>query len=84
MFKKHSLIDEFLGFPEKIQQMKVHQKYFKKLFDQYDKIDFEICQIESGTNSTTEEVFNQMKITRLRLKIELYQFLKSIQVIESP
>lgn len=76
MFKKHPLTDEFPEFEAKIHDLKVDNEHFKKLFDEYDEVDHEIYRIESDAEPASDETANQLRITRLRLKDELYHMLK--------
>jgi uncharacterized protein YdcH (DUF465 family) len=76
MFKKHPLTDEFPEFEAKIHEMKVENEHFKRLFEEYDEVDHEIYRIESDAKPASDETANQLRITRLRLKDELYHLLK--------
>ena len=76
MFKKHPLTEEFPEFAEKIHQLKIEDEHFKKLFDEYDEVDHEIYRIESDAEPASDETANQLRITRLRLKDEMYHMLK--------
>jgi uncharacterized protein len=76
MIKKHPLAEEFPEFEEKIHELKVDNEHFKKLFENYDNLDHEIYRIESDSEPASDEVANQLRIKRLHLKDEIYQFLK--------
>jgi uncharacterized protein len=76
MFKKHPLTDEFPEFETKIHNLKAANEHFKKLYDEYDEVDHEIYRIESDAEPASDETANQLRITRLRLKDELYRMLR--------
>ena len=76
MFRKHPLTEEFPEFAEKIHTMKVDNEHFKKLYDEYDEVDHEIYRIESDAEPASDETANHLRITRLRLKDEIYHMLK--------
>lgn len=76
MNRKHPLSEEFPEFEEKILTLKVENDHFKKLYDQYDEIDHHIYRVESDVEPSSDEVANQLRISRLRLKDQIYQFLK--------
>ena len=76
MFRKHPLTEEFPEFEAKIHDLKIENDHFKKLFDDYDEVDHEIYRIESDAEPASDETVNQLRISRLRLKDELYQMLK--------
>lgn len=73
--EKHSLLNEFPEFSEKIHKMKTENAHFRKLFDEYHEIEHEIRRIKTGTENTSDEVLNQLKIKLLQHKDNLYQML---------
>jgi len=75
--EKHDLRHEFPEHEEKIHELKVSNHHFKKLFDEYHDVNNEIHRIESGAESTTDEVLNELRMKRVRLKDELYEMLKN-------
>jgi uncharacterized protein len=50
---------------------------FRKLFDSYDVLDHEIYNIESDTDPKSDDVLNKLRKDRVRLKDEIYTFLKN-------
>ena len=73
--EKHSLLNEFPEFSEKIHKMKIENAHFRKLFDEYHKIEHEVHRIKTGAEITSDEVLNQLKIKLLQHKDNLYQML---------
>ena len=51
--------------------------HFRKLFESYDDIDHRIYKIESNTDPKSDDALNKLRIDRVRLKDELYTFLKN-------
>lgn len=76
MIKKHVLSEAFPEFEEKINVLKVENNHFKKLFDEYDELDHEIYRIESDAEPATDEVLNKLRMERVHLKDEIYNFLQ--------
>lgn len=76
MLKKHPLQEEFPEFESKINDLKVSNEHFKKLFETYDEVDHEIYRVESDTEPASDEAANQLRIKRLHLKDEIYKFLQ--------
>ena len=76
MIKKHVLTEAFPEFEEKINVLKVENNHFKKLFDEYDALDHEIYRIESDAEPATDEVLNKLRMDRVHLKDEIYNFLQ--------
>jgi uncharacterized protein YdcH (DUF465 family) len=73
---KHDLHTEFPEYNEKIHELKVSNTHFKKLFEEYHEVNHEIHRIETGTEATTDEVLNVLRLNRVHLKDELYSLLK--------
>lgn len=73
--QKHDLHHEFPEFEEKIQELKVSDHHFRKLFDQYHDVNNSIYKIENNVEAATDEVLNDYRMKRVHLKDELYQIL---------
>lgn len=76
MIQKHQLVQEFPEFETKINDLKVDDAHFKKLFDAYDELDHEIYRIETDSEPASDETLNHLRIERVKLKDEIYSFLK--------
>lgn len=77
--EKHSLVKEFPDHQHTIRHLKMNDKHFAKLFDEYHELDHEIFSIESSNNSTSDEYLDELKKKRVALKDTLY---KSVRVEE--
>lgn len=75
--EKHDLLHEFPEFKEKIHELKTNNHHFRKLFDEYHEVDHEVHRIEQGTEATTDEVLNNLRMKRVQLKDELYRQLQN-------
>lgn len=73
---RHSLAKELPEFKEQIHQLKMENRHFAKLADQYHDLDNEIIRIEEGVENTTDEYVEGLKKKRLHLKDELFSMLK--------
>jgi len=72
MENNHSLLLEFPEHSEKIHKLKVSDNHFRKLFDEYHKLDHQVHRIEVEAEPTTDEYLNRLRISRVKLKDELY------------
>ena len=72
---KHDLIHEFPELKEKIHELKTSDNHFRKLFDEYHEVAHEVRRIETGVENTSDEVLNELRVKRLRLKDGLYALL---------
>ncbi len=75
MIAKHSLTTEFPEFETKINELKVDNNHFKKLFNEFDELDHEIYRIESDSEPASDETLHDLRVKRVRLKDEIYAFL---------
>jgi uncharacterized protein YdcH (DUF465 family) len=74
--EKHDLLHEFPQHKEKIHNLKVSDHHFRKLFDEYDVANNDIHRIETGAEQTTDEVLNTLRLKRVQLKDQLFEYLK--------
>ena len=77
MTTKHDLVHELPEFRDKIHALKMSDAHFAKLFSEYHERDHEIHRIEQGVEATSDEVLEDLKKQRLRLKDELYRMLQA-------
>lgn len=73
---RHSLAKELPEYKEQIHQLKMENRHFAKLADQYHDLDNEIIRIEEGVENTSDEYVDGLKKKRLHLKDELFEMLK--------
>ena len=75
MITKNQLTVDFPEFEAKIHDLKVNDNHFKNLFDKYDELDHEIYRIETDSDPASDDALNNLRIERVRIKDEIYQFL---------
>lgn len=74
---RHSLAKELPEFKEKIHELKMNDRHFARLFDDYHDLDHEMIRIGEGVENTSDEYLESLKKQRLHLKDQLYSLLKS-------
>ena len=74
--EKHDLIHEFPEHREAIHELKISNRHFAKLFEEYHDVDHEVHRIETGIENTSDEYLEGRKKRRLYLKDELYRMIK--------
>jgi len=79
--EKHDLHSEFPEFKEEIRRLKMNNRHFSRLFDEYDEADHELRHLEQGTEFTNDETLEQKKLARLKLKDTLFEMLKKEQAL---
>lgn len=77
MIKKHNLTDAFPEFEHKILDLKVNDNRFKNLFEKYDDLDHEIYRIETDSEPASDSTLNELRMERVKLKDEIYQYLNN-------
>lgn len=73
----HPLILEFPEFREKIHELKMSDKHFMNLFENYEEVDKTVVRIENGNEPNTDEYLEEQKKVRLHLKDQLYAMLSA-------
>jgi len=75
--EKHDLLHEFPEHKGRIHDLKISNKHFSRLFDQYHEIDHEVGRIEQGVETPSDEYTENLKKQRLSLKDELLAMIKA-------
>lgn len=73
--EKHDLLHEFPEFKDKIHLLKVEDKHFRKLFDEYHEQQNRIYNINAGIEVVIEEYGHELKAKLLHLKDTIYKYL---------
>lgn len=76
MEKHHDLYHEFPNLHDKIQDLKLNDGHFKKMFDEYHQLDHKIHGLESTEVYTDDELKN-LRTKRAHLKDRLFEILQS-------
>ncbi len=75
--ENHSLIHEFPEYRDKIAQLKMVDGEFQRSAKEYHQLDHMIRGLEKRDVPTSDEIFEQLKVKRVKLKDKLYQMLKN-------
>ncbi len=76
-YEHHGLVHEFPEYRKKIHTLKMSNDHFKKLFDEYHKLDKEVFRVENDIDPKSDITLENLKKQRLALKDELFQMLKN-------
>ncbi len=68
----HDIAHEFPQHLEKMHSLKMSDAHFAKLFDEYDRENYEIKKYEFGAAGISDDALEVMKKKRLRLKDQIY------------
>ena len=72
MQEKHDLHHEFPEHYDRIHDLKISNKHFARLFDEYHDINREVMRIEDGVEKHSDEYLEDLKKKRLLYKDKLY------------
>lgn len=74
--ENHNLTHEFHELEEKINEFKLNDEAFKKMYVTYEEVNALIQHYEDGEqNHTTDEHLTDLRKKRVHLKDELYSYL---------
>jgi len=74
----HDLIHELPEHKERIHQLKMSDKHFAQLYDEYNELDQQILRMEEGYETPSDDVIEEMKKKRLFLKDQLVEIIKNV------
>lgn len=74
---QHDLAQEFPEYREKIQQLKVSNAHFLRLFERYHQINKQVMGAEHRTQLMSELDEEKLRKERLQVKDELYALLSA-------
>jgi len=74
--ENHNLHNEFPEMGHQIRALKMKDRHFARLFDEYHDVDREVRRIEEEVEPASDERLEGLKMRRLHLKDDLYAMLK--------
>ncbi len=74
--ESHALAHEFPEFRERIHELKLGDRHFAGLLEEYDAVDREIRRIEQEIETPSDAFTEELKKKRVMLKDELYALLR--------
>ena len=69
----HPFVKEFPAHRETIRSLKLADSHFRAAFEEYHKLDDEICRIEEDVEYATDQQIDELKFKRAKLKDVLYR-----------
>jgi hypothetical protein len=71
----HDLIHEFPQLKARIHELKVGDRHFRELFDEYHELTRSVEKMEDEVTPVTTRTETNAKLRRVQLKDELYRLL---------
>ena len=72
----HDLHHEFPEMTDKIRELKMKDRHFARLFEEYHDVDKEVRKIEEDVTPAADETLDALRMKRVHLKDDLYSMLK--------
>ena len=72
----HDLVHEFPEHREIIHNLKMSDRHFARLFEEYNELDKEVRHVEMAGGTVSDEHLEQLKLKRVNLKDQLYAMLQ--------
>lgn len=72
----HDLHHEFPEMSDKIRELKMKDRHFARLFEEYHDVDKEVRKIEEDVTPAADETLDALRMKRVHLKDDLYSMLK--------
>ena len=72
---RHDLVHELPEHRITIHNLKISNRHFARLFNDYHETDHEVHNIETGVTTTSDDYLDGKKKQRLQLKDELFQMI---------
>ena len=75
--ENHSLHNEFPQHNDRIRELKMNDRHFARLFEEYHDLDREIRKIEEGAEASSDARIEGLKMRRVHLKDDLLGMLET-------
>ena len=77
--ENHTLTHEFPEYVDKIASLKADNDQFRKMYVNYEEVNALILHYEEGEqNHTTDQHLTDLRMKRVHLKDEIYQYLHNL------
>jgi uncharacterized protein YdcH (DUF465 family) len=80
--EKHTLLQAFPDHHHTIRHLKMNDRHFAKLFDEYHELDSQVRRFETGVEHATDEDVHALKSKRVNLKDELFAMVKKEEALQ--
>jgi len=80
----HPIVREFPEHRETIKRLKGASEHFRNLYNEYHRLDDEICRIEEDVDYATDQEIDELKMRRTKLKDYLYHLLVHAPAASAP
>ena len=77
--ENHNLHNEFPQHKDRIHDLKMNDRHFARLFEEYHDTDREVRKIEEGAEAASDQRLEGLKLRRLHLKDDLLGMLETAE-----
>jgi uncharacterized protein YdcH (DUF465 family) len=79
----NQLDEDFPGMAERMHALKTSNNHFARLVEEYNELNREIHRVETRVEPTSEDIEEELKRRRVRLKDEIAQMLDGAEVTQA-
>ncbi|MEC8444320.1 MAG: DUF465 domain-containing protein [Pseudomonadota bacterium] len=73
----HDLHHDFPDMGERIRDLKMNDRHFARLFEEYHELDKEVRKIEDDVTPAADDTLDALRMKRVRLKDALYGMMQA-------
>ena len=74
--EKHTLLHDFPQHHDTILQLKIHDRQFEQLADQYNELALQLYKLEKNNSPVADEYLESLKLRRVQLKDQLFSLIQ--------
>ncbi len=74
--ESHDLANELPEFKEQIHKLKMEDRHFSRLYEEYQEVNLTIQRSEQEIEVHSDEYMEELKLKRLHLKDDLFKMLR--------
>ncbi|MFT4993745.1 MAG: hypothetical protein ACI965_000766 [Paraglaciecola sp.] len=78
--EKHTLLNDFPQHHHTIRHLKMNNKHFLRLFEQYHQVDSEVHQMEEKNEPVSDDYLESLKMRRVHLKDQLFSLIQKCEL----
>jgi uncharacterized protein YdcH (DUF465 family) len=80
--EKHTLLNDFPEHHHTIRHLKMNDKHFSRLFEQYHVVDSEVHHIEDKNEPVSDDYLESLKMRRVYLKDQLFSSIQKCELAQ--
>jgi uncharacterized protein YdcH (DUF465 family) len=75
ILEKHTLVHDFPEYQDTIHYLKINDKHFEQLSEQYNELAVELFKLEKNNSPVADKYLESLKMRRVQLKDKLFSLI---------